>query len=163
MTRRIVSWAMLLAGAAFLAWVAYPLVHGHNNGRAAERDKVSSAATRQIAELNSLDAANLDAGMARWLDDSTGPLHDALVSEQQSGKAKAQKAGTTATGKVTALAVTTLDVKTGDATVIAAVRVQVTGPGAAPSEQRRRYQAGLSRTGTGWKLKSLIAIPPAGA
>lgn len=155
----VVGWAAIVLAAAFLAWAAWPGGDGGKDGPARDRDTVLRTARQQIATLNTMDRANADAGLRAWLGASTGPLHDQLRRDEPQSRAKIQKARTSAAGTVTDAAVLSLDTATGRAKVIAAVRVRLTPETGAPSDQRKRFEAGLSRTPDGWKLESLTAIP----
>lgn len=154
--------ALVSAAAVFLAMSSWSLVRSGNaersSGPAADRAQVTRVAGQQIGALNSMDPTRLDQALARWLDVSTGPLHDELQRGQAAARKRFAAAGATAQGEVAGLAVTALDPAAGNATVIASVRVRVTPARGEATEQRRRYQAGMERTPGGWKIKSLTAI-----
>ncbi|MEU5877713.1 hypothetical protein [Spirillospora sp. NPDC047279] len=164
---RPAGWTAVAAASVLLVLACWSLIQsgrGADVDRARERDEVSKVAVRQLTILNSMDAKLLDISMARWLEASTGQLHDELERDQITARTKFGKAGTTAVATVHGLAITSLDTTRGDATFLASVRVRVTtGPDQDGSEQRKRYQVGMVRTaGGGWKIKSLTAIPAAG-
>jgi Mce-associated membrane protein len=149
---------LIVAAVAFLGWSGWSYWHsGHADSVrfAQARDQVQHAARREIATLNTLDPRQSDAGLRRWLDASTGPLHDELARTSAQNKQKIQQSRTGAEGTVTDLAVTELDTHAGTARVIATVRVTLgtTGTG------RKRFTALLARTGRSWKLTSLTAVP----
>ncbi|MFI0355648.1 hypothetical protein [Actinomadura sp. 9N407] len=157
-----VSWVLLTASMVFLAWSCWTfwdMRQGETQDMARDRDQAVTAARNQLAALNSMDAKHVDQGLQRWLDSSTGPLHDQLKRTRNDSKQKIQKAGAGAAGSVTDAALTALDQRSGSARVIATVKIEVTRPGAAPTVQRKRYDAALARTAAGWKLKSLTALP----
>ena len=154
-------WVPLVAAAAFTCWSAwsYGQVDRDSLDYARTRDEVLSDGRRHIAELNSMDATRIDAGLRRWLDASTGLLHDELRRTQAQSRQQLQRARTTAQGSVTDAALTALDTRAGTAQLIAAVQVTLTTGAGAPATERRRYEAGLVHTAGGWKLRSLTAIP----
>ncbi|MFC5748185.1 hypothetical protein [Actinomadura rugatobispora] len=158
----LACWALVATAALFLAWSCWTfwdMRQGEEQDTARDRDRAVTAAKQQIAVLNSMDARHLDQSLQRWQDSSTGPLHDELKRTRADSRQKIQKAGTSATGTVSDAALTALDHRTGSARVIATVRIEITRTGAAPTVQRKRYDAALTRTAAGWKLKSLTALP----
>jgi Mce-associated membrane protein len=154
--RALIAVAVVFLGwSGWTAWQAGP--DGQDGGR--DRDLVLRAGQQQIAALNSMDDTRVDAGLQRWLDASTGPLHDQLRRDLAPSRQRIQQARTSAVGTVVDAAVTALDVRAGSAQIIASVRIQLTPHGGTAGLQRKRYEAGLWRTPGGWKLKSLTAIP----
>ncbi|WP_395109276.1 hypothetical protein [Actinomadura sp. SCN-SB] len=156
------AWALVLAAAVFLGWSCWTywdLRQGETQDMARDRDRVVIAAKQQIAALNTMDAKRIDQGLQSWLDASTGPLHDELRRTRDESRRSVQRSGTSATGTVSDAALTALDRRAGTARVIATVRIEITRPGAAATVQRRRYDAALTRTAEGWKLKSLTSLP----
>ena len=158
----LIGWAAVLAAAAFLGWTAWTLLHAggaRESGPERDRDLVLRSSSREIAALNTMDRSDPSAGLRAWLDASTGPLHDQLQRDEPQNRAKIGASGTSAAATVTGAAVTSLDTAAGKAQVIASVQVTLTPRGAAPTLQRKRFQAGAVRTAAGWKLESLTAIP----
>jgi Mce-associated membrane protein len=154
--------ALAAAAAIFLGWSCWTfwdLRQGDMADMARDRDHAMRAAKQQIAALNTMDARRVDQGLRSWLDASTGPLHEELRRTRTQSRRQIQRAGTSATGVVSDAALTALDRRAGSARVIATVRIDITRPGAAPTVQRRRYEATLARAAEGWKLKSLTALP----
>ncbi|MFI0350872.1 hypothetical protein [Actinomadura sp. 9N407] len=154
--------AGLAAGAAVLAYASLTWIPGLNPLRdsAAEPDgraQVVAAASRHLTVLTTADPADAPATWRRWLDSSTGTLHDQFARDQRTGTAKLAAGRLKATGTVTAIGVTGYSGPGADATVIASVLVRMTS--GAP-EEARRYQATVRRTPQGWKLASLTAFSP---
>ncbi|MFB4317886.1 hypothetical protein [Actinomadura sp. 21ATH] len=157
-----VPYVLLALSIAFLGWSCWTfwdMRQGEPQDMARDRDQAVTAAKNQLAALNTMDAKRVDQGLQSWLDSSTGPLHDELKRTRPESRQKIQKAATTANGKVVDAALTALDRRSGSARIIATVRIEVTRPGAAPTVERKRYDAALARTAAGWKLKSLTALP----
>ncbi|WP_219825381.1 hypothetical protein [Nonomuraea typhae] len=154
---------LLAAAVAFCGWSGWASWQARADPRAAyaaERDRVLEAGRRHLTVLNTMDSAG--AGLARWQDATTGPLREELAAGRERARQAVEQAGTTARASVIEAAVTALDQEGGDAQIIAAVEIEVTRPGRAASVERKRFQAGLARTGAGWKLKSFTAIPAVG-
>lgn len=156
------SWAALVLAAAFFAWSCWTfwdMRQGEDQDMARDRDLAVTAAKNQLAALNTMDAEHIDQGLQRWLDSSTGPLHDELKRTRPQSRQQIRKAAGNASGTVVDAALTALDQRAGSARVIATVKIEVSRSGAAPTVQRKRYDAAMSRTAAGWKLKSLTALP----
>ncbi|MEO5874670.1 MAG: hypothetical protein ABIS86_24150 [Streptosporangiaceae bacterium] len=154
--------ALSVALAAWGGWSAAHAPAGSSTGPdlGHERDLVLKAGTQQLTTLTSMDHTRVDAGLQSWLNATTGLLRDQLVRDAAQNKQKIQQKRTTAVGSVADAAVTALDLRAGNAKVLALVRIRVTPPdGAAPGVQKQRYEVGLARTAEGWKLTSLTAIP----
>ncbi|MGW1865791.1 hypothetical protein ACWCPS_09530 [Streptomyces mauvecolor] len=156
--RRALVVAALTASLAFAAFAGWAYLEARDDSTAAyaaSRDAALKAGRTQIAALSTLDAAHPDAALRAWLDASTGPLHDEL---RRTG---AGKPTASARGSVTDAAVTELDDRSGTAKLIATVQVQLTPAGGTATTDRKRFEATLERTGSGWKLKALGAVPVA--
>jgi Mce-associated membrane protein len=156
--RRFVGAFLVVAALAFCAWSGWSYrqsVHSSSVRFAQARDDVQRAGRREIATLNTLDPRQSDAGLSRWLDASAGALHDELRRTSAKNRQQAAQARTSAEGTVTDLAVTELDPRAGTAQVIATVQVRLGTTGT----ERKRFTAVLARTGQGWKLTSLTAVP----
>ncbi|MCX5386711.1 hypothetical protein [Streptomyces sp. NBC_00083] len=147
--------ALSTAFAVFGGWVYLDARSDSSLAYAASRDAALRAGRTQVAALSTLDAAHPGATLTSWLDASTGPLHDEL---RRTGTGKPT---TSARGEVTEAAVTELDDRSGSAKLIATVRVRLTPKGGAATTDRKRFEAALERTGSGWKLKALNAVPVA--
>lgn len=158
----LIGWAAIIAAALFLAWSAWTVWQDDPAARTGPehtRDVVLRSARQQVAALNTMNPAEVDAGLRAWLDASTGPLHDQLKRDEPQNRTKIGKSRTTAAATVTGAAVTSLDERAGKAKVIASVQVELTLHGGSPTLQRKRFEAGTARTPSGWKLESLTAIP----
>ncbi|MFI6638234.1 hypothetical protein [Streptomyces sp. NPDC050504] len=163
-SRRAVAWgAALVVSAVFCGfggW-SYAAADGDEELTFAQtRDRVLTAGRAHVARLSSADGTQPDAAVERWLDASTGALNEELRRTRAASEAKLRKAGTDARGTVTDAALTALDERAGTAELIATVRVQVKG---AAAPERKRFEATLARTGDGWKVQSLTAVPLGGA
>jgi Mce-associated membrane protein len=155
------AWVVAAVLCALSAW-SYADTRGDAAlGYAKARDTVLAAGQQDITRLNTVDAAHLDRDLGQWLDATTGPLHDQLSRTHAADTAALKASGTSTRGTVTDAAVTELDTRAGTAKLIATVQVQVvpkSDAGAATTD-RKRFEAGLSRTADGWKLTALTAVP----
>jgi Mce-associated membrane protein len=164
--KRAASLGLLVAAAGFFGWSGWTYwqsTHDDSLTFAKARDQVVRAGRQEIADLNTVDNRNIDAGLNRWLNASTGPLHDQFQRTTLENKLSIQQGGTRATGTVTDFAVTELDTRAGDAKVIATVQVETIAASGSTSTDRKRFEAVLTRTGNAWKLGSLTAIPVNGS
>ncbi|MBY8876439.1 hypothetical protein K7862_02135 [Streptomyces sp. PLK6-54] len=163
MRRATVIWTAGWTAAALLLGVAvwsYTAARGDDALRFGKaRDAALAAGRQDIARLNTVDAAHLDRDLGLWLDATTGPLHDQLTRSHGADAGALRTSGTSTSGTVTDAAVTELDTRAGTAKVIATVQVRVTPRGGTATTDRKRFEAGLSRTGGSWKLTALTAVP----
>ena len=150
--------ALAVAAAAVAAWFAVSWISAAGDdslGRAKARDEVDRVARQAIITFHTLDYRKVDEGLDRWMNASTGALHDDVVGRRDSSKQAIEQAKTVTSGNVLSLAVTDLNEFDGKATVIAAVEVTVTPEGKQPEKKYLRIQGALDRTGDGWKLSGI--------
>ncbi|MCK8679653.1 hypothetical protein [Streptomyces lichenis] len=151
-----VAVAVLLCAAA--GW-AYAHTAGAPDRRYVQaRDTALDTGTRQVARLSSVDPRRAAEARTDWLAASTGALHDEL--EQAKPPSSTDPA---ARATVTGAALTALDERAGTAELIATVEVETTPRGGRAATDRRRLEAGLTRTADGWKVSALTAVPVAGS
>jgi Mce-associated membrane protein len=108
-----------------------------------------------IANFNTLDYHQVNQGLDRWAQSSTGQLHDEVEKGRQANAQRIVQAKASTKATVLDAALTQFDPQAGKARMIAVVKVDVTPEGQPPAEKRNRYQADLTRTPDGWKLASL--------
>lgn len=115
------------------------------------RDVVLVDAKEAAISLNSLDFQNVEGGLDRWEQVSTG----GLLEEFRSNRAEYAKLVTdsrrTTEATVPDAAVAELDLRSGVARVLVGVDVQVTEEGQEPTLFRQRLQMEMTRTDEGWK------------
>ncbi|AZM46530.1 hypothetical protein DMB38_12505 [Streptomyces sp. WAC 06738] len=155
--------ALVLAFAGFSAWRYAAAATRDDLAFGRERDRVLAAGQEHIGTLNSIDAADPDAGLARWEEATTGPLHEDLRRSRAASAGAVDRAGVTVRATVTEAAVTELDPRAGTAKALATVRVETSGGAEGERTDRKRFEAGLERTGDGWKIASLTAITVEGS
>jgi Mce-associated membrane protein len=162
----LITAGLLVVAVAFAGWAGFLWLHASgDDSRAyvADRDAVLQTGYRDIATLTSLDYRQADAGLKRWADASTGPLHEQLAQTTEPTKQQLAAAKTVTTGTVVDASVTEMDARAGTATLIASVQVVVTPVSGNPVTKRNRLRADLTRTADGWKLSSLGQVPMGGA
>lgn len=159
---RLVAQAVALAAVLFCGvsgWVYWQADHDDSLAYSASRDAALAAGRERVAQLNTLDVRHTDDGLARWLDASTGALHDKLRSTRATDRSTLTRTGTSARGTVTDAALTALDDRAGTAALIATVDVAITPRSGTPTTDRKRFEATLARTRDGWKVTALAAVP----
>ncbi|MFJ8863147.1 hypothetical protein ACIRD8_32560 [Streptomyces sp. NPDC102451] len=164
-TRTGLGWSALLAAVLVCALGTWSYAQARGDGTLAyakSRDAALADGKRHLARLTSMDgrnAASVKSGIGAWLDASAGPLHDRLESSRKKDAAELTESGATARGKVTDAALTALDDRAGTAALIATVDVVVTPRTGKGGTERKRFEVTLTRTGDGWKVKALDALP----
>jgi len=162
-SRSRLGWWLVLALAVVVALSglvgAWPAWNDDTIEQAERRDAILVEARQHIETMNTLDYREVDEGLAKWADVTTGTLHDQLegVSDEEKKLLTEQKM--ISEGKVVDAAVTDFDASS--ATVIAAVEVTVRDdgdPGAEPTVKRNRFSADLLRVDGAWKLENLQQV-----
>lgn len=149
--------AVALAGWAGVSWWRAENDDGLRYAQA--RDDVLAAARAHVTLLTTLDARDVDGGIAKWLEVSTGTLREELASTEPATKKSLHDAGTVATGRVLDAAVSELDERAGRAKLLVSVEISTQQQGAPAATKRNRFVAALSRMDGEWKLSALDQIP----
>ena len=172
MTTGIRRWALPLSAvlvvlaAGYAAWAGVSWLSGSTGDGveySQERDEVLRVGQVGIANFTTLDYRKVDEDLARWMDSSTGDLHQEIETGKDSRKKQIQDAKTVTTSRVLDAAVTELDDRAGQAHLIAVVETTVTPDGGQSVKKVNRYQTDLSRTDAGWKLSALGPVAAGGA
>ncbi|MFE7758873.1 hypothetical protein [Streptomyces sp. NPDC057418] len=164
-TKNPIGWAALLAAVLICALGAWSYTEARGDrtlAYAKSRDAALADGKRHLARLTTMNgksAASVESGLEAWLAASTGPLRERLRSSRKKDAGELVRAGATARGKVTDAALTALDERAGTAALIATVDVVVTPRTGRAGTERKRFEATLARTGEGWKVKALDAVP----
>lgn len=156
--RRVIRWALLAVAVVYAAgsgWWFWQSDHSAAVAGGRLRDRVLAAATREIADLNTVDDHHIGAWEARWLADTTGALHRLVQRTNASAQAQIKQVQTSSAATVTSAAVVGLDQRAGTATVIAVVRVRQTASSGGANTVTNRYVAVLTRSGGQWLITSL--------
>nr|WP_042185270.1 hypothetical protein [Kibdelosporangium sp. MJ126-NF4]CEL16660.1 hypothetical protein [Kibdelosporangium sp. MJ126-NF4]CTQ88988.1 hypothetical protein [Kibdelosporangium sp. MJ126-NF4] len=155
---KVFAIVLVAVAAVFAGWSGWMWLRSADAADAATdtRQEVLRVGEQGIANLTTLDFQHIDEGLDRWLGSSTGTLRDSLLQSRDDSRKRLEDGKSTTVGKVVDAAVTDLDQQ--NAQVIAAVEITVTPQGGESSVRRNRFEAGLSRTESGWKLSSLRAV-----
>ncbi|WP_158880819.1 hypothetical protein [Amycolatopsis anabasis] len=151
---------LLVGSAVFAVWAGWSWLRAGDEAAAYAdtREEVLRIGEQGIANLTTIDYHRPDEGLNRWIDSATGALRDSLVQGREANRKQVEAGKSVLAGKVVDAAVTDLDRAAGTGRVIAAVEITVTPEGGQPVVKRNRFEAGLSRTGSGWMLSSLRAV-----
>jgi Mce-associated membrane protein len=153
----------LVACLAFLVVAVVVHVSGSSTNDSGQltpalRDQVLLAARQDIVVLNSLDYRDIDAGLARWRDASTGALKTSFDHVTAAARKRIADAKAVTTARIVEAAVVSIDPTDGQARVIAGVELTVTPVSGKAVVKRERQQADLSRVGDGWKISGLQQV-----
>ena len=113
-----------------------------------------------VETLNTIDATDVEGSLDEWESVATGELLRELRTGRAGHVETLTEAGASSEGEVLASAATEFD--DGAAEVLAAMRVVVTQPGAAPTEKKQRIRLGMTMTDDGWKVDSVETVPYTG-
>jgi Mce-associated membrane protein len=157
-TQKVFAIVLVVVAAAFAGWAAWSWSRtaSAEGAYADTRQEVLRVGEQGIANLTTLDYQRIDEGLDRWLESSTGALRDSLLQGRDDSRKQLEAGKSTTVGKVVDAAVTELDQNS--AQVIAAVEITVTPADGSPTVKRNRFEAGLDRTESGWKLSSLRSV-----
>ncbi|GAA0504783.1 hypothetical protein GCM10011581_33600 [Saccharopolyspora subtropica] len=130
-----------------------------STARAEVRDDALRDGQTAIINFNTLDYQDVDHGLQRWEDSSTGPLREEVRKGRQDYRTQIQQARSKTTAKILDAGIVELDEQVGKARMIAVVQLTVTIEGQQPVTKQDRYQAELTREGEVWKLSGLGTVP----
>ncbi|MFD5874780.1 hypothetical protein [Streptomyces sp. NPDC060322] len=148
------------AGAAgWGGWSRYDAAHDGSAAYAEARDAALAAGEQAVQNMNTLDHAQVEKGLDRWEDSTTGDLHRQLVDGRDAFVKQIEAARTVSSARILSGAVTELDERAGKAGVMVALRVTVTAPEGKPAVKESRMLGQLTRTSEGWKLSALGQAP----
>ena len=154
----LAGWLAVAATAGFAAWAGASYLSASSSPALAQgqaRDAALRAGTREIAELNTVSVRQVAAWERRWLADTTGPEYARIQQTDAAAAAQIAKVKTSSVGTVTDAALTSLDTRSGTASLIATVSVLQTAASGAADTATNRYQVALTLTPAGWKISSL--------
>ncbi|MCT2586075.1 hypothetical protein JT362_23430 [Actinophytocola sp. S1-96] len=154
--------ALAVAALAFAVWGGWTWWQASTDESvefARTRDEVLATGRSHVTLLTTLDSSDVDAGIDRWLDVSTGALRDELESTDRKTRETLAKGGTVATGRVLDAAVSELNTRAGTAQLLVSVEIATSTAGGPETTKRNRFVAGLTRTDHGWLLSALDQVP----
>ncbi|MPZ84529.1 MAG: hypothetical protein GEV28_30735 [Actinophytocola sp.] len=150
---------LAVAFAGWAGWTWWRASGDESLGYAQARDEVLAAGRAHVTLLTTLDSSDVDGGIQRWLDVSTGALHDELAATDEQTRQTLRDGGSVATGRVLDAAVSELDTRAGTAKLLVSVEIATTVNAGAPATKRNRFVAGLTRSDHGWLLSALDQVP----
>jgi Mce-associated membrane protein len=133
--------------------------NGSSVAYAEVRDAALQDGQSAIINFNTLDYQDVDRGLQRWEDNSTGALRDEVRQGRLDYATRIVQAKSTTTARILDAGIVELDDRAGKARMIAVVQVTVTINGQQPTNKQDRYQAELTREGEKWKLSGLGIVP----
>lgn len=157
-----VAAGLVVVALAFAGWAGFTWWQADTDesvGYAMAREDVLAAGRSHVATLTTLDSSDVDAGIDRWLDVSTGALRDELAATDDATREALADGGTVATGRVLDAAVSELDDRAGTARLLVSVEIATSTAGGTPATRRNRFVAALTRTDHGWQLSALDQVP----
>jgi Mce-associated membrane protein len=126
---------------------------------ATARDAALDAGGKAAVGMNTLDYREVDAGLDAWERLTTGDLHDQVVNGREQSKQAITNAKSVTEAKLLSAAVEDVNEQAGTATVLVAVKVNVTVGSAAPADRFMRLKCTLLRTEQGWRLNGIEQVP----
>src|SRR5712664_2581450 len=87
-------------GAAWFGWSWYSAAHDTSLSYSRVRDTVLRAGEQGVQNMNTLDYRNVNEGLSRWEESSTGALNQELVAGTSTFMVQVQQARTISTAKI---------------------------------------------------------------
>ena len=119
------------------------------------RDQALATGGEAIAVLNTLDYHTVDADLDEWERITTGSLHEEIVSGREQTRSGITNARSVTKATILSSVVKEVDEQAGTATVLVALRVNISANDAAPTDKYLRLKGTLLRAGREWKLDSI--------
>jgi len=157
-----VAVALVVAAAAVAGWFGVAWVNAANDDSldySRVRDEVNRVGQNAIVTMNTLDYRKVDQGLKDWEAATTGALHDEVVKGKASSREAIVAAESVTKATVLSSAVSELDDRAGQASVLVALKVNVTVKGEEPKDKFMRLAGKLQRTDDGWKLYEIGQVP----
>jgi Mce-associated membrane protein len=157
-----VAVALVVAAAAVAGWFGVAWFNAANDDSLAYsrlRDEVNRVGVAAVVTMNNLDYRKVDQGLADWEAATTGALHDEVVKGKKTSRDAIVAAQSVTKATPLSSAVSELDERAGQASILVALRVNVTVKGEEPKDKYMRLAAKLQRTEDGWKLYEIGQVP----
>jgi Mce-associated membrane protein len=154
--------ALVVAAAAVAGWFGVAWVSAENDDSLSysrTRDEVNRVGVAAIVTMNRLDYKTVDQGLKDWETATTGDLHDEIVKGKASSRDAIVAAESVTTPSVLSSAVSELDDRAGQASILVALKVNVKVKGQEPADKFMRLAGKLQRTEDGWKLYEIGQVP----
>lgn len=157
-----VAVALVVATAAVAVWFGAAWFNAANDDSLAysrTRDEVNRVGVAAVVTMNNLDYRTVDQGLKDWETATTGKLHDEVVQSRASSRDAIVQAESITKATPLSSAVSELDDRAGQASVLVALKVNVRVKGQEPTDKFMRLEGKLQRTGDGWKLYEIGQVP----
>jgi Mce-associated membrane protein len=126
---------------------------------AAARDTVVADARQAAVNLNTLNSADIDAGLDLWEQSSTGPMLEEYQRNRETYARFLREAKRDTEATVVDAAVSEIDVHTGTARVLIGIDVVLRPEGREPLISRQRMQIEMTRLPDGvWKASGIVPV-----
>jgi len=157
-----VAVALVVATAAVAVWFGVAWFRAANDDSIAysrTRDEVNRVGQAAVVTMNTLDYRTVDQGLKDWETATTGKLHDEVVRGRAASRDAIVQAESVTKASVLSSAVSELDDRAGQASVLVALKVNVAVKGQEPKDKFMRLEGKLQRTDDGWKLYEIGQVP----
>lgn len=157
-----VAVALVVAAAAVAGWFGVAWLNAANDDSleySQVRDEVNRVGQAAVVTMNTLDYRKVDAGLKDWETATTGALREEVVKGRKTSRDAIVAAQSVTKATVLSSAVSELDDRAGQASVLVALKVNVTVKGEEPKDKFMRLAAKLQRTDDGWKLYEIGQVP----
>lgn len=147
--------ALVVAAAAVAGWFGVAWFNAANDDSLAYsqvRDEVNRVGVAAVVTMNTLDYNKVDQGLKDWESATTGALHDEVIKGKKTSRDAIVAAQSVTKATPLSSAVSELDDRAGQASILVALKVHVTVKGEEPTDKYMRLAAKLQRTDDGWKL-----------
>ncbi|HEX6341128.1 hypothetical protein [Umezawaea sp.] len=150
--------AVGVLGAAWFGWSWWQAGHGDAQRFALTRDEVLRQGEQRLVVLNTVDRRDPVEVQRSWQSVATGRLLDQLTRDREAHVRDIGAARTATAVTVLGAAVTSLDVHSGQAGLMAVLEVGVTPEGGPTTAKRTRFDVDLTRSGDQWLLSSVRVV-----
>lgn len=147
--------ALVVAAAAVAGWFGVAWFNAANDDSLSYsqvRDEVNRVGVAAVVTMNTLDYRKVDQGLKDWESATTGALHDEVIKGKKTSRDAIVAAQSVTKATPLSSAVSELDDRAGQASILVALKVHVTVKGEEPTDKYMRLAAKLQRTDDGWKL-----------
>ena len=147
--------ALVVAAAAVAGWFGVAWFNAANDDSLSYsrvRDEVNRVGVAAVVTMNTLDYRKVDQGLKDWESATTGALHDEVIKGKKTSRDAIVAAQSVTKATPLSSAVSELDDRAGQASILVALKVHVTVKGEEPTDKYMRLAAKLQRTEDGWKL-----------
>ncbi|MFL6118298.1 hypothetical protein [Actinophytocola sp.] len=154
--------ALLVAAVAVAGWFGVAWFRAANDDSLSysrTRDEVNRVGTNAVVTMNTLDYKKVDQGLADWEAATTGALHDEILKGKKTSRDAIVQAESVTRATPLSSAVSELDDRAGQASILVALKVNVTVKGQQPADKYMRLSGKLQRTDDGWKLYEIGQVP----